>query len=83
LRRVPGTIKALPAKWFRACGSLEFNIGGQSHYLYLADKKELPTPYTDHCGLLGVLEGKIGENVLAFVKEKEKAPEDKPNAEAK
>lgn len=76
-------IKALGDKWFRHCSCLRFNVNGQQHYLNLADDKRLATPYDTGCGLLGVLDGKVGEEVTAFANEKEQARIDKRQAEAK
>ena len=64
-------VSNIDQKWFRKCSCLRFNIGGQTHFLNHA--KELPTPYASGCSLLGVIDGELGEEVIAFANEKEDA----------
>jgi hypothetical protein len=73
-KKIRDVIQDVPKEWLRHCDCLRFNAGGWN--VTLCAGKEMPTPNTSHCGMLGSIDGELAEKVQAYSQEKKKVDEE-------
>jgi len=73
-KKIRDIIEQVPADWFRKCSCLRFNANGWN--VSLNAGKEMPTPQSANCGILGSLDGDIGKEVQVFSEEKKSLEDD-------
>lgn len=73
-KKIRDAVALVPDGWLRTCSCLRFNAGGWNVGLNVG--KELPTPQSSGCGVLGNLSGDLADKVQAFAQEKNQLQED-------
>lgn len=80
-KKVRDIISQVPEEWLRTCKCLRFNANGWNVSLCVG--KEMPTPASNGCGMLGNIEGELAEKVQAYSQEKRKLEEERQSAKTK
>jgi hypothetical protein len=80
-KKVRDILSQVPEGWLRTCDCLRFNAGGWNVNLCVG--KQMPTPATSHCSMLGNIDGELGEKVQAHSQEKRKLDEERYAAKTK
>jgi putative DNA base modification enzyme with NMAD domain len=80
-KKVRDIISQVPEGWLRTCDCLRFNAGGWNVTLCVG--KQMPTPASNHCQMLGNIDGELGEKVQVHSQEKRKLDEERYAAQKK
>lgn len=73
-KKVRDAVALVPEGWLRTCSCLRFNAGGWN--VNLNAGKEMPTPQSGGCGMLGNISGELAEKVQAYSQEKKTLEEE-------
>ena len=80
-KKVRDIISQVPEGWLRTCDCLRFNAGGWTVRLCVG--KQMPTPDSNSCGMLGNIDGELAEKVQAFSQEQKKLNDERHAAKIK
>lgn len=73
-KKVRDAVALVPGAWFRTCNCLRFNAGGWN--VTLCAGKEMPTPVSSGCGVLGNIDGELAKKVQDYSQEKKATEEE-------